>query len=493
MSVFNCRVLTVVFFTLISASSTRADILWGINGHPFVAYPGIGFEEQLDYLQDLGLTSYRVNIVNSGHAPDLARLVEAGKARGIDILPVVTPDFDLDSNAPDALYRKAFDLARTLVSQFKDDIRIWELGNEMENYAIIQPCEMRDDGVQYNCNWGPAGGVDVLDYYGPRWAKVAAVLNGLSDVVIAVDPDIRKAMGTAGWGHTGAFERMWQDGIKWDISVWHMYGADPERALKFLAGFDRPIWITEFNHPLGSQKSQQEQAAGLANWITRLRQLAEVYDIQAAHIYELMDEPYWAPSYEAFMGLVGVDPTAGGGWTAGAPKPAYESVRMQIRGQNAPPSRFLRPAPELFAGDAVTRSNCELTPAGSGKAAIKEQVAYSYCLILGREPDSAGREGWIASLSNGTEIKQMLLAMIQSGEFQKKFGSSDLKDENFVRLLYRLLLDREPDGHGGSAYLARMRKGELSRQDFALALIVSEEFRASHLILSGLVPVPAKP
>ena len=29
----------------------------------------------------------------------------------------------------------------------------------METYAILKPCERQDDGVQYNCAWGLAGGV----------------------------------------------------------------------------------------------------------------------------------------------------------------------------------------------------------------------------------------------------------------------------------------------------------------------------------------------
>src|SRR5262249_44160474 len=143
-----------------------------------------------------------------------------------------------------------------------------------------------------------------LEYYGPRWRKVSAVLKGLSDATTAVDPAIRKAMGTAGWGHLGAFTRMEQDGIRWDISVWHMYGEDPEWAFKKLAGFKRPIWVTEFNHPLGGQRSVAAQADGLVRAMIRLRQLQHAYSVEAAHVYELLDETYWAPSNEASMGLV---------------------------------------------------------------------------------------------------------------------------------------------------------------------------------------------
>src|SRR6185437_14107278 len=129
---------------------------------------------------------------------------------------------------------------------------------EFENYAIIKPCEMRDNGVRYSCFFGDAGGTDPLDYYGPRWAKVIAVLKGLTAGVHAADPTAMRAVGTAGWGHTGAFERMHKDGIAWEITVWHMYGQDPEWAFKKLVQYGKPIWITEFNHPLGSTKSEQE-------------------------------------------------------------------------------------------------------------------------------------------------------------------------------------------------------------------------------------------
>ena len=191
------------------------------------------------------------------------RLIEEGKRRGIAILPVLTPRLELDKEEPAALYQKSHEFAFKLVSQFKDDIRVWELGNELENYAIIQPCEQQDNGAQYNCAWGPAGGVGPLEYYGPRWAKVSAILKGLAEGSIAADPGVRKAIGTAGWGHVGAFERLQRDGVPWDISVWHMYGDDPEWAFKILAQYHRPIWVTEFNHPGGSKDGEDAQANGL--------------------------------------------------------------------------------------------------------------------------------------------------------------------------------------------------------------------------------------
>lgn len=340
------RIMAMPLICCVAATSAQADLLWGANGHPYTAYPGVTFEQQMSLLADLGLKSYRVNVVD---IRDLGPLIAAGKKHGVAVFPVLTPGLNMDRETPEALYTKSYNIAFTLVSRHKADIRVWELGNELENYAILQPCEMRDDGTQYNCAWGPAGGVGGGDYFGPRWAKVSAILKGLSEGAIAADPTVRKAMGTAGWGHIGAFERMKQDGIKWDISVWHLYSEDPEWAFKELVKYGKPIWITEFNHSGGSQNgAAAAQSEGVARWIKRFRELAPLYRIEGAHIYELLDETYWAPNVEAYYGLIELVKVEGK-WQLGSPKPVYDTVKTLIRGAGAvdaasPPSNTAPPA-----------------------------------------------------------------------------------------------------------------------------------------------------
>jgi len=452
-----------------SAGEARAvDLKWGVNGHPLLSYPGTTIEQQLDYVKGLGMTSYRVDIGRLDQVPRFAQLVRAAKARGIEILPVVVPALDLDKLAAEDLYAKAYQLAVGLVSRFKDDIRVWELGNELENYAIIRPCEMQDDGVQYNCAWGPAGGVGPLEYYGPRWAKVSAVLKGLSDATTAVDPAIRKAIGTAGWGHTGAFTRMQQDGIRWDISVWHMYGADPEWAFKTLATFKRPIWVTEFNNPFGGQRSAKEQADGLVRTMARLRQLQRAYNVEAAYVYELMDEPYWAPNFEAYMGLVTLTKDERGHWMPGERKPAYAAVRHMIAQANP------------ITG---TASDCHLNPHNRLEAPVSMQISYSYCLLLQRPVDGHGFNGWKRASEGGMPIADVLLSMLSSEEFNLKHGVARMGSAEFARLLYRLLLGREADAAGLASYVTQLESGSMSRVDAQRSIIHSGEFRARHPLL----------
>lgn len=444
-----------------------ADVLWGVNGHPITAYPGIPVERQLDFVKDLGLKSYRVNVTNENDENIIANLVDAGKVRGIEVLPVITPDnLDLKEDSPEELYKKSRKLAVALGTRFKNDIRVWELGNEMENYAIINPCENRDDGTQYPCEWGPAGGTRPLDYYGPRWIKVSAVLKGLSDGMTEADPGIRKAIGTAGWGHTGAFARMKEDGIAWDISVWHMYGEDPEWAFREISTYGKPIWVTEFNNPYGSQKSEQQQADGIKQAMTRLRELKEKYKIEAAHIYELFDETYWAPSFEANMGLVRLAATSDGQWIAKEPKPAYKTVRDFTRGP--------RPLPK-------PQRDCDTETTASDKAAPVRQASFAYCLILGHEGDTGGVEQWAAALGGGgTKLVDIILEMMRSDDFKTRYDTIGLTDRAYISFLYLLLLNRPADNGGLDAYARLLQAGTMTRESVAFGIIDSSEFKATH-------------
>lgn len=446
--------------------SSRADLAWGVNGHPFTAYPGIPMEEQVGFLADLGAVSYRVNVSYMSHADGLATLVKLAKQHGISVLPVLTPGaLDLEGMSAKSLYGASFEFAAQMARRFHRDIKVFELGNEMENFAIIQPCEIRDDGRQYPCEWGPAGGTQPEDYYGPRWKKVSAVLKGLSDGISSVDPSLKRAIGTAGWGHVGAFKRMKYDGIEWEISVWHVYGEDPEWALGILAGYEKPIWITEMNNPLGSYHSEDIQAEELGDMMEKIRELAEQYRVEAVQIYELFDEPYWE-GFEASMGLVRLAPTPDGGWTVGEPKPVYDVVKRSIRGLVLEP---------------LAERSCSLDSLSAQAEDQKEHVIYSYCLVLGRIPDGGGLTSWHSALKRReTSIPGMVQAMAESEEFHARFGSKIMSNSTYVAALYRMLLLREADPVGLSSYAEQLDDGTLSRADVIEGLVTSAEFGETH-------------
>jgi hypothetical protein len=307
--------------------ATQAAMMWGVNGHPLVSYPGVSFAQQLDLVKELGAHAYRVDVTNVDQAPQFARLLGEAKARDIEILPILIPPVDLAKQTEGRLYDISKAFAETFGRRFKGQVPVWELSNEIETYALINSCEMRDDGSHYPCQWGLAGGVGALDYYGPRYVKVLAVLRGLSDGIRETDPSARSAIGTSGWGHIGILQRYKQDGLSWDITVWHMYGQDPEWAFKLMAPIGKPIWITE----LGTvAETGPAQAAEMKKWMDRLEALAPTYHIEAAFIYELLDETYWGSGPEATRGLVTLVKAPSGGWTLGPAKPAFAAVQESI-------------------------------------------------------------------------------------------------------------------------------------------------------------------
>jgi hypothetical protein len=286
-----------------------------------------------------------------------------------------------------------------------------------------------------------------------------------------VDPTIRKAMGTAGWGHTGAFERMKADGIDWDISVWHHYGDDLKRPLDYLKTFGKPVWITEFNR--SSEKGEQDQADGLLDMMREFRDLRAEYRIEAAHIYELLDEPYWAPSFEAVMGLVRLRKTEEGRWTPDGVKVAYGTARGFIAGGGNAEAVTTAPAP----------AGCDRKTLNSSVANRANQVAYLYCLALHRLPTPA--EQWRDSLAmmRGQGITETLAKLMESREFWQAQPVERMTSADYIKGIYMLLLGREPDGQGLSDYLARLGRRELTPPQLALELARSDEFRTAHPLL----------
>jgi hypothetical protein len=244
-----------------------------------------------------------------------------------------------------------------------------------------------------------------------------------------------------------------------------MYGQDPEWAFKTIARYGHPIWVTEFNNPQGSKESDQKQVEGLKQSMLRLRELQQTYNVEAAHIYELMDEPYWIPSFEAYMGLVHLVPDGGGGWMPGPPKHAYQAVKQLLRGPNSVVSykRVCDPRQQERRGTIA-----------------QIQVVYGYCLILDRQPDGRGLADWQGQLAGGMPASQLLMAMLGSDEFKVRHATYGLSNAEFVDLMYRLLLDRGPDGLGLTSYVSQLDQKSISRIDVARSIIDSGEFRAKH-------------
>ena len=110
------------------------------------------------------------------------------------------------------------------------------------------------------------------------------------------------------------------------------------------------------------------------------------------------------------------------------------------------------------------------------------QVYRLYQAAFDRTPDTTGLSGWINEADKGMTLQKIASAFIASPEFQKLYGSSP-SNEEFVTLLYRNAMNREPDD-GGKAYWVEQLRNGMTRE---MALIGFSESEENQLALMGVM------
>jgi len=83
-------------------------------------------------------------------------------------------------------------------------------------------------------------------------------------------------------------------------------------------------------------------------------------------------------------------------------------------------------------------------------------IARLYRLALEREPDAGGMAYWTNRLVQGRTGGQVAYGFIFSAEMNNR----NLSNGDFVDILYRTFLDREPDAGGRAYWIARLQAGE---------------------------------
>jgi hypothetical protein len=186
-----------------------------------------------------------------------------------------------------------------------------------------------------------------------------------------------------------------------------------------------------------------------------------------------MDEPYWQ-GYEAHMGLIEMKRDERGQWTVGERKPAYEAVKAHIAAGTTVAAR---------PRELVIRRRCELKPGpGTETAETRAVIAYAYCLVLGREPDGAGLQGWQARIAGGMSVEELLVELMHSPEFSERYDLPRLTTTESVTLIHRLLFGADPDVTALNSAAAEL-DAKKPVADVQRAFIGSKKFHAGHPIL----------
>ena len=104
-------------------------------------------------------------------------------------------------------------------------------------------------------------------------------------------------------------------------------------------------------------------------------------------------------------------------------------------------------------------------------------VARLYDSTLDRVPDIGGLEHYRTGLDQGGNLHQFADNMVQSPEFRARYG--DLSNSDFVKQIYRFVLDREADAKGLGEYVAALNNG-MTRAELVVIFSESPEHRASY-------------
>ena len=108
---------------------------------------------------------------------------------------------------------------------------------------------------------------------------------------------------------------------------------------------------------------------------------------------------------------------------------------------------------------------------------VEHQIAYKpivqlYLAAFNRVPDAEGLDYWVNQHRNGSSLKDIANALVESDEFKNLHGQSS--DEQFIKDLYRNALSREPDAKGEMFWNSMLDLG-IPRSVVMLSFAISPE------------------
>ncbi|MBD0270821.1 MAG: DUF4214 domain-containing protein [Acetobacteraceae bacterium] len=113
------------------------------------------------------------------------------------------------------------------------------------------------------------------------------------------------------------------------------------------------------------------------------------------------------------------------------------------------------------------------TPSTTSPAA---QVTRLYDTVFNREPEDVGLTFWTNALRAGADLDDLAGLFVETPEFRDRYG--DTSNQEFVTLLYRNALNREPDAAGQAFWVDVLVSGRADREDVVLAFSESAEHTA---------------
>ena len=133
---------------------------------------------------------------------------------------------------------------------------------------------------------------------------------------------------------------------------------------------------------------------------------------------------------------------------------------------------------ELSAKYGITPGKIELTEWRDRNPGVTRFVNRCYTEALGRKAEAGGLNGWCRRILTAANKKAEAIYTATTGFFHSpEFVNKKTSDEQYVTILYRTFLGREPEPAGFNGWVTRLKTG-MSRDEVMMGFANSKEFAA---------------
>lgn len=149
-----------------------------------------------------------------------------------------------------------------------------------------------------------------------------------------------------------------------------------------------------------------------------------------------------------------------------------DALYTQLLGRSADAGGFENALATLLNGYGTARQNVALSVLTSAEYRTRLVASY-YTRYLGRTASASDLDFWVGRLQNGATPEQVQAAIVGSPEYFQRRGSNNSAwlDQASLDLLGR------PRDTGSQGFLNALQAGTVTREQVAMALLTSEEYR----------------
>lgn len=113
------------------------------------------------------------------------------------------------------------------------------------------------------------------------------------------------------------------------------------------------------------------------------------------------------------------------------------------------------------AGSAVPATLAAQLVADPVFAAKRAPMVRLYWAFFLRRPDASGLNYWIGKYQAGSSLSSIAQQFAKSSEFKNRYGT--VSNQNYVKLVYQNVFERQPDAGGLSYWTGKLDKGQITR------------------------------